>query len=129
MAATTYTQPPTPAVGVDVVEIPRIRQAAERFGGRFLDRVYTSAEQAYCRGRAPQLAGRFAAKEAVSKALGTGIRHIHWRNIEILPNKAGAPRVTLHGRAQQRFEALKLRSMEVSISHSRDNAVAVAIAS
>jgi len=100
-----------------------------RFGSRFLDRVYTASEQSYCRERPPQLAGRFAAKEAVSKALGTGIRRIHWRNIEILPNRAGAPKVTLYGRAQLRFESLGLTSIDVSISHSRDNAVAVAIAS
>ncbi|HVA24733.1 MAG TPA: holo-ACP synthase [Chloroflexota bacterium] len=117
-----------PATGVDIIEIGRVRQSLERFGERFLNRVYTEAEQAYCRGRAPQLAGRFAAKEAISKALGTGIRRIHWRNIEILPNRAGAPRVTLHGPAKQRFESLALTSIEVSISHSRDNAVAVAIA-
>jgi holo-[acyl-carrier protein] synthase len=117
------------AIGVDIIEIDRVRQSVERFGPRFLDRVYTEAEQAYCRGRAPQLAGRFAAKEAVSKALGTGIRRIHWRSIEILPNKAGAPRVTLHARAEQRFAALGLSSIQVSISHSRENAVAVAIAS
>jgi holo-[acyl-carrier protein] synthase len=106
-----------------------VRDSVERFGQRFLDRVYTEAEQAYCRGRAPQLAGRFAAKEAISKALGTGIRRIHWRNIEILPDRAGAPHVTLHDRARGRFESLGLAAMEVSISHSRDNAVAVAIAS
>ena len=115
-------------MGVDIVEIPRIQQTLERHGQRFLDRVYTPAEQAYCRGRAPQLAGRFAAKEAVSKALGTGIRRIHWLNIEVLPNRAGAPKVTLHGRAEARLAALDLTSMEVSISHSRDNAVAMAIA-
>ena len=118
-----------PLVGTDIVEIPRVRESFERFGQRFLDRVYTDAEQAYCRGRAAQLAGRFAAKEAVSKVLGTGIRRIHWRNIEVLPNRAGKPEVTLHGRARERFAALGLRSIEVSISHSRDNAVAVAIAS
>lgn len=118
-----------PLVGVDIIEIERVRGSLERFGERFLDRVYTPAEQAYCRGRAPQLAGRFAAKEAVSKVLGTGIRRIHWRNIEILPNPAGAPQVMLHGRARLRSEQLGLTSMEVSISHSRDNAVAVASAS
>jgi len=91
--------------------------------------VYTPAEQAYCRGRAPQLAGRFAAKEAISKALGTGIRRIHWLNIEILPNRAGAPRVTLHGPAEARFAAMGLTVMEVSISHSRDNAIAMAVGS
>src|SRR5690349_2300403 len=111
------------AVGVDVIEIGRVKDSVERFGERFLDRVYTEAEQAYCRGRAAQLAGRFAAKEAISKALGTGIRRIHWRNIEILPDRAGAPRVTLHGPAQARFAALGLEDMQVSISHSRDNAV------
>lgn len=116
-------------VGVDIVEIPRVEASVRRFGQRFLDRVYTDAEQAYCRGRAPQLAGRFAAKEAISKALGTGIRRIHWRNIEILPDRAGAPKVTLHGRAKARFESMRLQSMEVSISHSRDNAVATAVAS
>jgi len=116
-------------VGVDVIEIGRVQNSLERFGQRFLDRVYTPAEQAYCRGRAPQLAGRFAAKEAVSKALGTGIRRIHWRNIEVLPNRAGAPKVTLYGPARQRFEGLGMRGIEVSISHSRDNAVAIAIAS
>jgi holo-[acyl-carrier protein] synthase len=118
-----------PATGVDIIEIERVRQSLERFGERFLNRVYTAAEQAYCRGRAPQLAGRFAAKEAVSKALGTGIRRIHWRNIEVLPNRAGAPRVTLHGPALARFQGLGLASIEVSISHSRENAVAVAVAS
>lgn len=118
-----------PYVGVDIVEIGRVQSSFERFGQRFLDRVYTVAEQAYCRGRAPQLAGRFAAKEAISKALGTGIRRIHWRNIEILPDRAGAPKVTLHGRAKERFESMKLDGLEVSISHSRENAVAMAIAS
>ncbi|MDE3077539.1 MAG: holo-ACP synthase, partial [Chloroflexota bacterium] len=95
---------------------------------RFLDRVYTAAEQAYCRRRGPQLAGRFAAKEAVSKALGTGIRRLHWRNIEVLPNRAGAPKVTLHGPARARLEDAGFSGVEVSISHSRDNAVAMAVA-
>ncbi len=115
-------------VGVDIVEIPRIQQALERYGARFLDRVYTPAEQAYCRGRYPQLAGRFAAKEAVSKALGTGIRRIYWRNIEILPNRLGAPKVTLYGVAKERLERLGFSLLEVSISHSRDNAVATVVA-
>ena len=65
----------------------------------------------------------------MSKVLGTGIRRMHWLNIEVLPNRAGAPKVTLHGRAQARFQSLGLTSLEVSITHSRDNAVAVAIAS
>jgi holo-[acyl-carrier protein] synthase len=118
----------TPSIGVDIIEVARVQSSVQRFGRRFLDRVYTEAEQAYCRGRAPQLAGRFAAKEAISKALGTGIRRIHWRNIEILPDRAGAPKVTLYGRARARFESMGLQGMEVSISHSRDNAVATALA-
>ena len=115
-------------LGVDIVEIPRVEQALQRYGERFLARIYTAAEQAYCRSRGPQLAGRFAAKEAVSKALGTGIRRIHWRNIEILPNRAGAPKVTLYGPAKERLERAGFSGIEVSISHSRDNAVAMAVA-
>ena len=70
-------------IGIDIVEIPRIKGALERWGERFLQRIYTSQEIAYCRGRAPQLASRFAAKEAVMKALGTGIRGVGWREVEV----------------------------------------------
>ncbi|MGH2364595.1 MAG: holo-ACP synthase [Chloroflexota bacterium] len=117
-----------PGLGVDIVELPRIEQALARFGDRFLQRVYTPAEQAYCRRRIPQLAGRFAVKEAVSKALGTGIRRLHWRNIEVLPDVRGAPKVTLYGHALQRLAQAGFSAIEVSISHSRDNAVAMAVA-
>ena len=69
-------------VGVDLIEIERIRATLDKFGDRFLKRVYTEAEVAYCRGRVPELAVRFAAKEAVMKALGTGARGVGWRDIE-----------------------------------------------
>src|SRR5579871_6109979 len=88
------TLPSAPApmqTGVDAAEIGRIANAVERWGDRFLQRVYTEAEQAYCRRSAHRLAGRFAAKEAVSKALGTGIRALRWRDIEVLPDAWGKP--------------------------------------
>jgi holo-[acyl-carrier protein] synthase len=87
------------SVGVDAVEIDRIARSLERFGERFLRRVYTEREVFYCRGRVPELAVRFAAKEAISKALGTGIRGIVWREMEILPDRRGKPLVYLHGAA------------------------------
>lgn len=117
-----------PHAGVDAAEIPRIRGAVERWGQRFLDRVYTPSEQAYCRGRAERLAGRFAAKEAVSKALGTGIRHLRWRDIEVLPNKYGRPTVYLHGKAAARAHAMGATWLSVSITHTDDLAIAFVIA-
>src|SRR5437867_2792531 len=88
--------------GVDLIEIARIEAAVRRWGDRILHRVWTDRELAYCRGRAPQLAARFAGKEAASKTLGTGIRDIVWRDIEILPDRRGKPLVFLHGAAGER---------------------------
>ena len=123
-------RPPVPlSVGVDIVEIARIERALQRWGERFLERVYTPAEVAYCRGRVSELAARFAAKEAISKALGTGLRGIDWREMEILPDERGKPLVTLHGRARQRAEALGLTHFAVSLSHSREYAIALVVAS
>ena len=116
------------SVGVDIIEIERIEAVLRRHGERFLQRVYTPKEQAYCRGRAPELAVRFAAKEAVSKALGTGLRGIAWREMEILGDERGKPLVHLHGRAQARAEELGLSEFAVSLSHSRDYAVAFVVA-
>ena len=90
------------SVGVDIIEIPRVAEALARWGDRFLRRVYTSREVAFCRGRVPELAARFAAKEAVSKALGTGMRGVAWREIEVCPDRRGKPHVYLHGRARER---------------------------
>ena len=111
-------------VGVDIVEIARVEAALERWGARFLNRVYTDKEIRYCRGRVPELAARFAAKEAVMKALGTGIRGVGWRDIEVLPMRSGKPLVFLHGRAQQRAQTLGLEDFAISLTHSRDFAIA-----
>jgi holo-[acyl-carrier protein] synthase len=113
---------------VDVIEIDRIEHAVHRWGERFLNRVYTAGEIAYCRGRAQSLAGRFAAKEATSKALGVGIRRLSWRDIEILPDQRGKPTVHLHGKAVEVARWQKLEHFEVSITHSRTDAVAVVTA-
>jgi holo-[acyl-carrier protein] synthase len=113
----------TAAVGVDIIEIGRIQAALDRHGERFLGRVYTPLEVAFCRGRVSELAARFAAKEAVMKALGTGARGVAWREIEVLPNHRGKPLVYLHGRAAARAERIGLAGVDISMSHSRDYAV------
>jgi holo-[acyl-carrier protein] synthase len=112
------------AVGIDVIEIARVRRVLERHPERFLERIYTPLEIAYCRGRLSELAARFAAKEAVMKALGTGVRGIAWRDIEILPNPRGKPLVRLHGSAESRAAAIGLHQLDISLSHSRAYAVA-----
>ncbi len=112
------------SVGVDLIEIARIRRAIERWGKRFLDHVYTPAEVAYCRGRAPELAARFAGKEAISKALGTGIYGITWTEMEILADRRGKPLVTLYGRALARAQTLGLDEWAISLTHSDENAMA-----
>ena len=112
------------SVGVDIIEIERIAAALGRFGTRFLERVYTADEIAYCRGRAPQLAARFAAKEAVMKALGTGTRGIGWREVEVTRRRSGQPEIALHGRAIERAQRLGIDHLAVSLSHSRAYAVA-----
>ena len=113
--------------GVDIIEISRIRDVLNAYQTRFLKRIFTDAEIAYCRGRAPNLAGRFAAKEAIMKALGTGIRGVGWKDIEISRKESGAPYVLLHGRAARRADILGLKDVSLSISHSRDYAVAFVV--
>jgi holo-[acyl-carrier protein] synthase len=115
-------------IGVDLIDIGRIVHMLERFPDRFRYRVLTEAEIRYCRRRPERIAGRWAAKEAVSKVLGLGVRGVGWREIEVLPNRAGAPQVILHRRARARAETLRLQDVTVSISHERATAVAVAIA-
>lgn len=116
------------SVGVDIVEIGRVGAVVERWNEKFLSRVYTASELRYCRGRIPELAVRFAGKEAISKALGTGIRGLSWKDMEIVPDPFGKPLVRLHGRAQARADALGLREFAISLSHSRDYAVAMVVA-
>src|SRR3990170_6958843 len=115
---------PQSAVGVDIIEIERVEAALGRFGERFLRRVYTAEEAAFCRGRVHELAARFAAKEAVMKALGTGARGLAWREIEVLPNRRGKPLVYLYGRALERAREIGLGSIEISLTHSRQLALA-----
>jgi holo-[acyl-carrier protein] synthase len=110
--------------GVDIIEIERVERVAKRYGERFFRRIYTEGEIAYCRGRAPQLASRFAAKEAVMKALGTGVRGVRWRDIEVTRGRGQAPQIVLHGTALARSERLGVSSLGLSLSHSKEYAVA-----
>jgi len=120
-------------VGVDLIEVSRIQRAVRRGGETFLKRVFTPAEISYCRGRTAELAARFAAKEAVAKALGVGMRMmaregINWRDVEVIGDYRGKPEVTLTGRAADRALELGLAEWTVSLSHSRENAIAVVVA-
>jgi len=116
------------SVGVDITELQRIKAVVARWGPRFLHRIYTADELVYCRGAIPELAARFAAKEAISKALGTGIVGISWREMEILPNTAGKPLVALYGRALARAEILGLSEWAISLSHTDRDAIALVVA-
>ena len=113
-------------VGIDIIKVDRIRHSLERFGSRFSNRVLTPAEQRYVRDRPETFAGRWAAKEAVSKVLGLGVRGIGWRDIEIARMPTGQPAVQLHGRAASRAKQLEMERIAVSISHESDYAVAIA---
>ncbi|MGE0227230.1 MAG: holo-ACP synthase [Dehalococcoidia bacterium] len=117
----------THAVGVDVIETDRVRKVLERHPERFLARVFTPEEVAFCRGRVPELAARFAAKEAVMKALGTGARSVGWREIEVLPDRRGKPLLYLYGGAAERAEAIGLEAIDVSLSHLESFAIAVVV--
>jgi holo-[acyl-carrier protein] synthase len=114
--------------GVDLIEIDRVGEVVRRHGARYLDRVYTAAELNQARGNSPSLAGRFAAKEAVAKALGTGIGPVGWQEIEVLGDDQHAPTLRLSGAAQARADELGIRQWSVSISHSMTHAVAFAVA-
>ena len=116
-------------VGVDILELWRIEAVVKRWGQRFLDRIYTPQEQAYCRGRIPQLAARFAAKEAVMKALGTGIRGVGWRDIEVTRRRGQPPQITLHDRASARAARMGMTQIAISLSHGREYAVASVVMS
>jgi len=111
---------------VDIINVERIRSALERFGSRFTRRILTDAENAYVRDRPETLAGRWAAKEAVSKVLGLGVRGVGWREIEIVRLPTGQPTVRLHDRALRRAQQLGMERVAVSITHERDYAVAIA---
>jgi phosphopantetheine--protein transferase-like protein len=113
-------------LGVDIIRVSRIRETLERFGQRFALRVLTPAEAAYVRTNAERFAGRWAAKEAVSKVLGLGVRGVGWRDIEVVRLPTGQPAVRLSGRARSRAEQLGMGRIALSITHEREYAVAVA---
>ena len=114
--------------GVDIVEIPRVQRVLDRYGQRFLERIFTEGEIAYCRGRAPNLAARFAAKEATMKALGTGTRGVNWKDIEVLRRESGEPHIRLHGGAEERAQRLGVMEISLSLSHCQEYAVAFVVA-
>ena len=116
----------TTELGIDIIKIERIAAALQRFGDRFPRRVLTDAEARYVRNRPQNFAGRWAAKEAVSKVLGLGVRGVGWRDIEIARLPTGQPSVRLHGRAKTRAEQLGMGRIAVSISHEGEYAVAIA---
>jgi len=114
--------------GVDLIEIARIEEAISRHGEHFLKRVYTSAELELCGKRFESLAGRFAVKEAVAKALGCGIGDVTWKEIEVLMDEQNAPILHLHGNAKQKSSELGLTAWSVSVSHSQSHALAFVVA-
>ncbi len=120
-------------IGVDICSIKRVEETYERFGKRFLEKILTEAEAAYVTSSPkhliPRLAGRFAAKEACAKALGTGLRGINWKDMEVTKMHSGEPGICLHARARARAEKLGLQNFQLSISHEREYAVAFVVAS
>ncbi len=115
--------------GIDIIEIPRIKRALARWGDTFLCRIYTEAEIEHYRTKPASLAARFACKEAVMKLLGTGRRGASWREIETLSHPGGKPKINLYGRARERAKALGVREIEVSLSHSKEYAIASVVTS
>jgi holo-[acyl-carrier protein] synthase len=117
--------------GVDLIEIERIEKAVARLGDRFVNRVFTEEERRYARGRGPQLAARFAAKEAVAQILGTGLwrEGVSWHQIEVVNDASGKPRLRLSGEAARRAALQGLTDWSISLSHSRGDAIAFVVAS
>jgi holo-[acyl-carrier protein] synthase len=120
------------AHGIDLVDCPRIEEMINRHGRRFIDRIFTAAEQAYAeanKDRVEKLAGRFAAKEAILKLMGTGWRgKIAWTDIEVVNNAAGQPEVTLDGEVKKLADGLGIKHISVSITHTANFAIASAVA-
>lgn len=122
---------PTIKIGTDICQINRIKSAYKHWGKRFLKRVLTNNEIKYVTSKKKnlinRLAGRYAAKEAMSKVLGTGLKGVYFKEIEILRESSGAPKIVLHKRAKQKAKEKRLISFEVSISHERGFALAFVI--
>ena len=115
------------AVGIDIIEVDRVRKVYARHPERFLNRVFTPLEVLQCRGKIARLAGRFAAKEAISKALGTGLHGIAWQEMEVVQLRSGRPSVRLHGNAKRRAELLGLSAFDVSIADLAHLSIAIAV--
>ena len=113
--------------GIDIIEIDRIQNVLRKHPERFLRKIFTEYEINYCRGRATQLAARFASKEAAMKALGTGVRGVGWREVEVQRLRSGKPYIILHGRAKKRAGSMGIKKIELSISHSKNLATAMVI--
>jgi holo-[acyl-carrier protein] synthase len=113
--------------GIDALEIERVQQGIDRFGERFMSRFFTQAERDYCQGAAYRLAARIAAKEAVAKALGTGIGEVSWRDIEVQHDERGRPILHLYGKAAQVAGALGVTEWDVSLSHTETTATAICV--
>lgn len=117
------------SIGVDLSEVARIEALIARYGARFLDRVFTTQEQAYCNGRVTSLAARFAIKEAVAKALGTGMgEQVTWREVEVVNDAQGKPLLLLHGKTRAHAESLGLQQWAISLSHTEALAIAFVVA-
>ena len=114
--------------GVDLIEIERIEQAIERHGEPFLRRIFTSREITFCQGRTDSLAGRFAVKEAVSKALGSGIGEFSWTEIEIVRDSHGKPQLELHDNALEKAQEMGIKAWSISLSHTETHAIGMAVA-
>lgn len=114
--------------GIDLVEIQRLQDAIDRHGNSFLERVFTPDELSEVGDQPASLAARFAAKEAVAKALGTGIGPVYWKEIEALRGDAGQPVLRLNGNAAQLARQRNLKDWSISLSHTHSHAVAVAVA-
>jgi holo-[acyl-carrier protein] synthase len=111
-----------------MIEVTRIERGLARFGRRFADRFFTEQEQSYCNGRAERLAGRFAVKEAVAKALGTGIGDVRWTDIEVVCSGRGRPELVLHNAALKLAEQSGLTQWSISLSHTATHAIGFAVA-
>ncbi len=119
-------------LGTDLIETSRVQQSIDRFGERFLQRIFTAGEIAYCtrkKNSAESFAARFAAKEAGAKALGTGIsRGVTWKEFEVKREESGRPSLHLTGRAEELAQAMGVRRVQLSLTHSRELALAVVVA-
>jgi holo-[acyl-carrier protein] synthase len=119
---------PELATGIDLIEVARIQRAAARHGDRFYQRFFTQQEIDFCHGRATSLAGRFAVKEAVAKALGTGVGDFNWTDIEVVCDGRGKPELVLHNRAKELAEEQGLRRWSITLTHTDTHAMGMAVA-